>query len=325
MKLSKPPLNVKVIGVGGGGCNTVRLMVGAPIPGVEYLVCGPLDWSSDKSLDKFTFLEIGRSVQTSWPYDEFKIERGRKQAECPWFLQELKDHLKGADLVVMTAGLGGVTGTGGSPVIARVVKEMGIPLIAVVNTPFSFEGSCRSRNAAGGVQGLKPYVDNIIVVPCDFILRIAKNASISQALSQIDEILVQVITSLAKPLNVQGLTNMDLANVIRVMRIPGQSTAAFGSGTHSERRGLDAAEKAIVNTVEPVDLASARGAIVSFSGGPDIGLAEYVDATDFITSKLGRNADIVFGISNPEKTLRSTVKLTLIVTGTERAETPINP
>jgi cell division protein FtsZ len=323
MKLNKPPLNVKVIGVGGGGCNTVYLMAGAPIPGVEYLACNTSYWSSDKSLDKLTFLEIGRSVRIPWPYGEFKVESGRLEAECPLFLRDLKDHLNGADLVIMTAGMGGITGAGGSPVIARVVKELGIPVIAVVNTPFSFEGGRRARNAAGGVHGLKPYVDNIIVVPCNFVLRsIARNASISQAISQIDEILVQVITSLAKPLNVHSLANMDLADVVRVMRIPGQSTVAFGSGTHSERRCLEAAEKAIVNTVEQVDLASARGAIVSFSGGPDISLMEYADATDFIASKLGRNADIVFGISNPEKALRSTVKLTLIVTGIGRSKTP---
>jgi len=110
--------------------------------------------------------------------------------------------------------------------------------------------------------------------------------------------------------------------VCRIFRIPGLSTVAFGSGTHPEHPPLDAAEKAIGNTVQPVDLAKARGAVVSFSGGPDISLAEYAEAIDFITSKLGRNADLVFGITNPAEALQRRAKLTLIITGTERVETP---
>jgi len=321
-KAEQPPA-IKVIGVGGGGCNIVRLMVANPTPGVEYLACNTHGRSSDGSLAKFTFLEIGRSVRIPWPSGEFKIESGRLRAECPWFLRELKYHLKGADLVIMTIGMGGVTGTGGSPVIARVVKEMGILLLAFVNTPYSFEGAHRYQCAAQGILDLKPYVDNIIVVPCDFGLRsIAKNAPISKALSLIDEIMVQAITSLIGPTRVPGLINVDLGDLARVLRIPGHSTIAFGSGTHPEHPALDAAKKALGNTVQPVDLARARGAILSFSGGPDMATGEYVEAIDFITSKLGRNADLVFGISNPDEALRCTVKLTLIVTGTERVETP---
>ena len=318
---AEQPLAIKVIGVGGGGCNILRLLAANPTPGVEYLACNTHGRSSDGSLARFTFLEIGRSVRIPWPSGEFKIESGRLRAECPWFLRELKYHLKGADLVIMTIGMGGVTGTGGAPVIARVVKEMGIPLLAVVNTPYSFEGAHRSECAAKGIQDLKPYVDNIIVVPCDFALRsIDKDAPISRAFSLLDEIMVQAITNLTKLTNVPGLINVDLADVARVLRIPGGSTIAFGSGTHPEHPALDAAEKAVGNTVQPVDLARARGAIVSFSGGYDIATSDYVEALDFITGKLHPGVDpkntLAFGIE-VDKSLGNTAKVTLVVTGIE--------
>jgi cell division protein FtsZ len=324
--LNKPLVNIKVIGVGGGGCNTLRLLAANPTPGVEHLACNTHGRSSDRSLDKFTFLEIGQSVRIPWPSGEFKIESGRLRAECPWFLRELKHHLKGAELVIMTIGMGGVTGTGGSPVIARVVKEMGIPLLAVVNTPYSFEGAHRYQCAAKGIQDLKPYVDNIIVVPCDFALRsIAKNAPISEALSLIDEIMVQAIASLTKLINAPNEINVKLADVCRIFRIPGQSTVAFGFGTHPEHPALDAAEKAIGNTVQPVDLARARGGVVIFSGGYDIATSDYVEALDFITGKLHPGVDpksaLAFGIE-VDRSLGNTVKVTLVVTGTERRETP---
>lgn len=315
-------VSIKVIGVGGGGCNTLRLLAANPTPGVEHLACDTHHKSSDRSLENYTFLEIGRSVRTPWPSGEFKVESGRLRAKCPRFLQELRHHLKGTDLVIMTIGMGGVTGTGGSPVIAQVVKEMGIPLLAVVNTPYSFEGAHHYQCAVKGIQDLKPYVDNTIVVPCDFALRsIAKNAPISEALSLIDEILVQAIISLVNLASIPSVVCISAADVLRVMRIPGQSTIAFGFGVNLECPALDAAKNAVGNTVEPVDLAKSRGALVSFIAGPKTRVSDCAEAVRLIASKLDPQAAIAYGI-HADARLGDSVRVTLILTGTDRVETP---
>ena len=313
---------IKVIGVGGGGCNIVRLMVAKPTPGVDYLACNMDPSSLDRCGERVTCLEMGRSVEIPWPSGEFKIESGRLGAECPWFLRELKYHLKGADLVIMTAGMGGVTGTGGSPVIARVVKEMGIPLLAVVNTPYSFEGAHRSECAAKGILDLKPYVDNIIVVPCDFALRgIDKPVTVSQAFPLVDEIMVQGITSLLKLVNIPNLVCISPADVVRVMRVPGQSTVAFGFSANTECPAVDAAKKALGNTVRPVDLARARGALVSFTGGPNIRISDCAEAIGLIASRLDPQAAIAYGIY-ADTCVGDAVRVTLIATGIEPLPPP---
>jgi len=326
MELNKPLVNIKVIGVGGGGCNILRLLAANPTPGVEHLACNTHGRSSDRSLDKFTFLEIGQSVQIPWPSGEFKIQSGRLRAECPWFLRELKHHLKGAELVIMTIGMGGVTGTGGSPVIAQVVKEMGIPLLAVVNTPYTFEGSHRSECAAKGIQDLKSHVDNIISVPCDFSLRcMPEDTPLNKAFVQLDEIMVRAISSLTRLINAPNNMVVTLADVCRILRFPGESTMAFGSGTHPEHPALDAAQKGVGNMVQTVDLTRARGAIVSFSGGYDIATSDYADAMNLITCNLHPGVDpktaLTFGIE-VDKSLGNTVKMTLVVTGIEPPPSP---
>jgi cell division protein FtsZ len=315
LRLSQEPRNIKVIGVGGGGCNILRLLAANPTPGVEHLACNTHGRSSDRSLDKFTFLEIGQSVQIPWPSGEFKIESGRLRAECPWFLRELKYHLKGAELVIMTIGMGGVTGTGGSPVIAQVVKEMGIPLLAVVNTPYTFEGSHRSECAAKGIQDLKPHVDNIISVPCDFSLRcMPEDTPLNKAFVQLDEMMVEAIGSLVRLINVPNVVCISAADVMRIMRLPGRSTIAFGLGTDPACPALGAVRKAIGNTVEPVDLAKARGALISFVGGPNTRIDDCAEAVGLIAKSLDPKAAVVYGIHS-DVGLGDAVRVTLMATG----------
>jgi cell division protein FtsZ len=268
------------------------------------------------------WIEMGTSVRVPWPAYEFDPEAGRMRAECPSFIRELKRHVEGADLIIITAGMGGPYGTGASPVIARVVRETGALLLAIVNMPFSFESREQSRKAIRGVQQLKAHADNVIAVPADFSIRgvDTRGLSFPKAFSLLDEVMAQAIRSVTDSINVPGLKNADLADVARVIRIPGESTVAFGLGTNPECPALDAIKKAISNTAQPVDLAKARGALVSFSDGQNTATSDYAEALNFLGGKIDPNVDpetaVTFGIGVDES-LGDTVKATAIFTGIE--------
>jgi cell division protein FtsZ len=327
MDLNEPLARIKVIGVGFGGASIVYRMAARSPRTAQYLVCHPY-WEAIPSLRE--------RVEIHWPDAmENVMVMGMREYRVPGFdgstpetlmawaeesVRFIRHYVKGADLVIITANMGGPTGTGASPVIARVVRETGAALFAFVNTPFSFEGKRRSLIASSGIQHLKLYADKVIVVPADFILRDLKGLGFSgpktsSMFSPVDEVVSRAIESVTDSINLPGLKKADLTDVARVMRIRGESTVAFGLGTDPECPALDAVKKAISNTAQPVDLAKARGALISFSAGPDTSVHDCTEALRFIADRMSSNAELAVAISNPDEALRGRVKLTLIVTG----------
>lgn len=329
MDLNWPLARIKVIGVGFGGASMVYRMAATSPRTAQYLVCHPY-WEAIPSLRE--------RVEIHWPdamenvmvmgMREYRVrgfDGGTPETLMAWAEESvrfIRHYVKGAELVIIAANMGGPTGTGASPIIARVVKETGAALLTFVNTPFSFEGKRRSLIAASGIQDLRQYADNVIVVPADFINRDLKGLGFSgpktsSIFSPVDEVLDRAVESVTDSINLPGLKKADLADVVRVMRIPGESTVAFGFGTDPECPALDAVKKAISNAVQPVDLAKARGALVRFSAGPDTSVHDCSEALRFIAGRMSRNADLAVTVSNPEETLRGKAKLTLIMTGIE--------
>ncbi len=309
---ARTPALIKVIGVGGGGCNTVRRMMRCQhIPGVEYIVAN----TDVKSLDLTSgalSLQIGEHLTHGFGAGgDPKI--GSKAAAEADFL--LKRALKDAELVFVTVGMGGGTGTGAAPVIAEVARAGGALVLAVVTTPFSFEGRKRFDVAMDGVDRLKAMVDNMIVVHNDRLLQYSDhNASIGQAFSMADEVVSEGILSVSQLVNVPGEINVDLADVKNVMRLSGTAIMAIGSG-EGPHPAMDAAEKAITNPLLDITMKGARGLLVSFSGGLDMSLGEVNEAATLISREADPNCMFKFGLATLSEELKGKAKVTLIATG----------
>lgn len=312
MDHARSPALIKVIGVGGGGCNTVRRMMrNQRIPGVEYIVAN----TDVKSLDLVNgalSLQIGEHLTHGFGAGgDPKV--GCRAAEEADFL--LKRALKDAELVFVTVGMGGGTGTGAAPVIAAVAKESGALVLAVVTTPFSFEGRKRIDVAMDGVGRLKGMVDNMIVVHNDRLLQYSDHdASIGQAFSMADEVVSEGILSVSQLVNVPGEINVDLADVKQVMRLTGTAIMAMGAG-EGPHPAMDAAEKAISNPLLDVTIKGARGLLVSFSGGLDLSLGEVNEAATLVAREAHPECLFKFGLATLSEELRGKAKVTLIATG----------
>jgi cell division protein FtsZ len=312
MDRARAPALIKVIGVGGGGCNTVRRMMrNQRIPGVEYIVAN----TDVKSLDLVNgalSLQIGEHLTHGFGAGgDPKV--GCRAAEEADFL--LKRALKDAELVFVTVGMGGGTGTGAAPVVAATARESGALVLAVVTTPFSFEGRKRFDVAMDGVGRLKSMVDNMIVVHNDRLLQYSDHdASISQAFSMADEVVSEGILSVSQLVNVPGEINVDLADVKGVMRLQGTAIMAMGTG-EGAHPAMDAAEKAISNPLLDVTMKGARGLLVSFSGGLDLSLGEVNEAATLVAREAHPECNFKFGLASLSEELRGKAKVTLIATG----------
>ncbi len=308
----KAPALIKVIGVGGGGCNTVRRMMRArQIPGVEYAVAN----TDIKSLDLIQgalSLQIGEHLTHGFGAGG-DTRVGQKAAEEGEFL--LKRAVKDAEMVFITVGMGGGTGTGAAPVAAQIAKESGALVIAVVTTPFSFEGKKRSDVALGGLDRLRSQVDNMIIIHNDKLLQYSEhNASISQAFAMADDVVSEGIMSVSSLVNVPGEINVDMADVKNVMRIPGVTIMAIGNGA-SQHPAMDAAEQAMNNPLVDVSIKGAKGLLISFSGGPDLTLGEVNESATLISRECDPNCMFKFGLATLSDELRGKAKVTLIATG----------
>ena len=261
---------IKVVGIGGGGVNAVNRMIEAGLKGVEFVAINT-DAQALLMSDADVKLDIGRELTRGLGAGA-DPSVGRQAAED--HIEELRDVLKGSDMVFVTAGEGGGTGTGGAPVVARVAKEVGALTIGVVTKPFNFEGKRRITQAESGVEALRNEVDTLIVIPNDRLLSLSdRNISVIDAFRQADHVLLQGVSGITDLITTPGLINLDFADVRSVMA--GAGTALMGIGSaRGENRAAIAAQNAIASPLLEADIQGAKGVLLSIAGGSDLGLFE---------------------------------------------------
>ena len=303
---------VKVIGVGGGGGNAINTMVEDRLQGVEFITA-----NTDKQALNISradvCLQIGPSI-TKGLGAGADPETGEQAALES--IDEITDSLKGADMVFVAAGLGGGTGTGAAPVVAKASKEMGALTVAVVTKPFGFEGKFRMRNAESGWQELRKYADTIITVPNDRLLSLMqKNSKLSDMLTMADQVLLQAVKGITDLINVPGLMNADFADLRTVMREVGPAIMGAGSAV-GENRATEAANRAIDNQLlEDVGIDGARGLLINISASEDsFTMAEFMEASALIQDKVDEEAKVVIGALYDDS-LGDELHVTVIATG----------
>ena len=304
--------NIKVIGVGGAGNNAVNRMIEANVQGVDFLAANTevqiLDTSkAEKKLQLGEKLTKGLGAGAKPEIGEAAAEESK---------EEIMKALQGADMVFVTAGMGGGTGTGGAPIVAECAKEMGALTVAVVTKPFIFEGTVRMRNANSGIEYLKEKVDTIIIVPNERLLQaVDKKVSIQDAFRMADDVLRQGVQGISDLITVPGVINLDFADVKTIMTDQGE--ALMGIGTASgENRAVDAAKAAISSPLLERTIDGAKGIIISVTGSDDLGLLEINEAAQIISDAADPDANIIWGTSiNSE--MGDEVRITVIATGFE--------
>ena len=301
---------IKVIGAGGGGNNAVNRMVEAQLQGVEFIAVNTDKQALLTSKAEYK-IQIGEKLTRGLGAGA-NPEVGKRAAE------ESKDEiikvLQGADMVFVTAGMGGGTGTGAAPVIAQLAKELGILTVGVVTKPFIFEGKVRMKNAESGIAELKSKVDTLITIPNDRLLQIVqKNTSMLDAFSIADDVLKQGIQSISDLIAVPGLINLDFADVTSVMKEQGLAHMGLGSAS-GENRALEAARQAIQSPLLETSIRGARGVLLNITGGPNLGLLEINEASTLVNESCDPEANIIFGASIRED-LGEEIMITVIATG----------
>jgi len=308
--------NLKVVGIGGGGCNAVNTMIKAGLSGVEFVGantdgqalagCGApikiqLGTKLTKGLGAGANPEIGRNAVLE---DKDRI----------------REVLMGADMVFITAGLGGGTGTGGAPILAAIARDVGALTVAVVTKPFLFEGKKRQRQAEEGLKELRKCVDTLITIPNQRLLNLAgRDMSLLETFRKADEVLLQAVQGISDLITVSGLINLDFADVRTVMSEMG--LALMGTGAASgENRAIEAAQRAISSPLlEDITISGARGILINITGGTDLTLYEVNEASTLVQEEAHEEANIIFGAVIDE-TLKEEMRVTVIATGFGRAE-----
>ena len=299
-----------VIGVGGGGNNAVNRMIDEGIMGVEF-VCVNTDKQHLSTCKAGNCIQIGEKL-TKGLGAGADPEVGKAAAEEN--REELTELVKGADMVFVTCGMGGGTGTGAAPVIAGIAKEMGILTVGIVTKPFRFEARSRMNNATSGIDELKKNVDTLIVIPNDKLLEIVdRRTSMPDALKKADEVLQQGVQGITDLINVPGLINLDFADVQTVMKDKGIAHIGIGTGSGDDKC-VEAVKEAISSPLLETTIEGASHVIINISG--DVGLQEANDAAMYIEELTGENTNIIFGVMFPEAEDDS-VKITVIATGLE--------
>src|SRR3954452_10245243 len=301
---------IKVAGVGGGGTNAVNRMVEAGLAGVEFIGVNT-DAQALLMLDADLKVQIG-SGSTRGLGAGADPNVGREAAQES--RDELKDALKGADMVFVTAGEGGGTGTGGAPVVAEIARELGALTVGVVTRPFSFEGKRRADQAEGGIQELAERVDTLIVIPNDRLLQVVeKQTSVMEAFRMADDILRQGVQGITDLITVPGLVNLDFADVRTIMREAGSALMGIGEAS-GENRAAEAARSAVSSPLLETSIEGATGILLNITGGPEIGLFEVNEAAEVVTSAADQNANVIFGAVIDEA-MGDEVRVTVIATG----------
>lgn len=301
---------ILVIGVGGGGNNAVNRMIEEGIVGVEF-VCINTDKQHLSKCKANQCVQIGEKL-TKGLGAGADPEVGKAAAEEN--REEITELVKGADMVFVTCGMGGGTGTGAAPVVAEISKELGILTVGIVTKPFTFEAKSRMNNAISGIETLRESVDTLIVIPNDKLLQIVdRRTSMPDALRKADEVLQQGVQGITDLINVPGLINLDFADVQTVMKDKGIAHIGIGTGT-GEDKCVDAVKEAVSSPLLETTIEGASHVILNISG--DVGLQESYEAASYIENLTGENTNIIFGVMC-EDSESETVKITVIATGLE--------
>ncbi len=308
---------IKVIGVGGAGQNAVNRMIAEGLAGIEFISVNT-DAQALLLSNASTRVRIGEKITRGLGAGG-NPDVGRKSAEES--AEELYEVIKGADMVFITGGMGGGTGTGAMPIVAQISKEVGALAIGVVTRPFSFEGSRRSQSAEGGIGKLKEHVDTLIVIPNDRLLQLVeKRASLQDSFKLADDVLRQGIQGISELITVPGLINLDFADVRTIMSEGGAALMAVGRAT-GEDRARKAAEMAISSQLLDITIDGARGILFNVTGGPDLSLFEVNDAAAIIKETAHPDVNLIFGaVIDP--TMGDEIRITVIATGFERTAMP---
>ena len=300
---------LKVVGVGGAGNNAVNRMIQYGLRGVEFIAV-----NTDKQALYLSRanqkIQIGEKL-TKGLGAGADPEIGRKAAEES--RDQISQALKGADLVFITAGMGGGTGTGAAPIVAECAKEMGILTVGVVTKPFKFEGKVRMRNAENGIQNLKPAVDTLITIPNDRLLDVVKTSSLVDALRVADDVLRQGIQGISDLIAVPSMINLDFADVKSVMKEKGMAHMGIGVAS-GDKRAVEAARQAVESPLLETTINGAKGVLMNITGGMDLGLFEVNEAAELIQATADPDANIIWGAGIDEE-MGDSLRITVIATG----------
>ena len=301
---------IKVVGIGGGGVNAVNRMIDVGLKGVEFIAINT-DAQALLMSDADVKLDIGRELTRGLGAGA-DPEVGEHAAKD--HTEEIEEVLKGADMVFVTAGEGGGTGTGGAPVVAKIARELGALTVGVVTRPFSFEGRRRAQQAEGGIEALRAEVDTLIVIPNDRLLSISdRNVSALDAFRSADQVLLSGVQGITDLITTAGLINLDFADVKSVMQGAGSALMGIGSA-RGEDRAVAAARAAVSSPLLEASIDGARGVLLSVSGGSDLGLFEINEAARLVSESAHPEANIIFG-AVIDDALGDEVRVTVIAAG----------
>ena len=305
-------VNIQVIGVGGGGGNAVNRMIESNIQGVEFISI---------NCDKPILLKSSAPTKISIGD---KITRGHGAGGDPSVgeqaaeesIEDIANIIRGADMVFITTGMGGGTGTGAAPIVAKIAKEMGILTIGIVTKPFAFEGPKRMRLAEAGIIQLRDYVDSLVVIPNERLKQVSENRiTLANAFEYADDVLRHGVQSISELINTPGIVNLDFADVCSVMRNAGYAHMGVGSGTGRDKAEV-AAKAAISSPLLETSISGATGILINITASPDISLDEVETASAMISQEAHPDATIIWGAAF-DNTLEDTIKVTVIATGFE--------
>ena len=308
-------VNIKVVGVGGGGNNAVNRMISTNIRGVEFVAVNT-DRQALRKSEAANQIVIGEKITNGFGAGADPSIGARSAEES---IDDIKDVLAGTDMVFVTAGMGGGTGTGAAPVVAKAAREMGILTVGVVTKPFAFEGPRRMRQAEAGVAELSQYVDSIIVIPNERLKQVSETRiTLANAFEAADDVLRRGVQSISDLINVPGYINLDFADVTSVMANAGLAHMGVGSATGKDK-AEQAARAAISSPLLETSIGGASGILISISASSDIGLEDVDIATSMISNQAAPDANVIFGVAfDPE--LEDEMRITIVATGFDKKE-----
>lgn len=306
---------IKVVGIGGGGSAAINRMISDNIKGVEFIVINTDVQALNQNLAA-TKIAIGKTI-TRGLGAGMNPEVGARAAEETQ--NEIREALMGSDMVFLTCGLGGGTGTGAIPEVAKLAKDIGALTVAVVTKPFTFEGAQRRRIADEGFEKVMKYVDAIITIPNDRVLQIIdKKTSLMDAFKVVDDVLRQGVQGIAELITVPGLINVDYADVKAIMESSGSALMGIGRAS-GENRAVEAAKQAIASPLLELSIDGARGILFTITGGSDLGMHEVAEAAKIITSSADEDAKVIFG-ANIDDSLGDEIRIAVVATGFDSRE-----
>ena len=315
-------VNIKVIGVGGGGNNAVNRMINTNIRGVEFVAINT-DRQALKRSDASVQLVIGEKVTKGFGAGANPVIGTRSAEES---VEEIKAILSGADMCFVTAGMGGGTGTGAAPVVARIAKELDILTVGIVTKPFAFEGTKRMHQAEDGIAALSSYVDALVVIPNERLKQVSDTRiTLANAFEAADDVLRRGVQSISELISVPAFINLDFADVTAIMKNAGYAHMGVGSATGKDKAEL-AAKAAISSPLLETTIKGATGVIISITASPDIGLQDVDIAAAMISAEASVDANVIWGVAfDPD--LEDEMKITIVATGFEKklTDTPAAP